>query len=127
MKKLSLILLLILCLSLTSCSKDAQANAFMKEYASVTAQITEKLEEGDVDEAREIFESRKDVLNAKWDAVKRAMSFQISKETKKRMNTEPEKNITALTEAAGKAIEKHPNDRKKVEALVFDLANVVRR
>ena len=127
MKKLSLILLLFWCLSLTACSKDAQANAFMKEYASVTSQLAKKLEAGQIDEARAIFDERKPALNAKWDAVKRAMGFQLSAETKKRMNKEPEEDMKEVTAAAETAIKNDPKSRKKIEALVLDLANVFRR
>lgn len=127
MKKLILILLLTWCLSLTACSKDTEANAFMKEYASVTTQIAAKLEAGNIDEAQEIFDAKKDSLNGKWDAVKRAMGFQLSTETKKRMNSEPEKNMTDLSEAANKAIKKNPKSEAQVQALVLELANVFRR
>lgn len=127
MKKLTLILLLIWSLSLTGCSKDAQANAFMKEYAAVVAEVTAKLEEGKPDEARQIFESKKSALNAKWDAVKTSQSFQLSAETKKRINSEPEKNMAELTEAANKAIKKNPNSEAKIQALVLEFANVFRR
>src|SRR4051812_114213 len=99
MKKLILILLLIWPLSLTGCSKDAQVNAFMKEYASVTSQVAAKLDEGKTDEAREIFEAKKDSLKAKWDAARTGLPFQYGAETKKRMKTDPEENMTELTEA----------------------------
>jgi Tfp pilus assembly protein PilP len=127
MKKLALILILISCLSLTGCGRDAEANAFMKEYAAVTADVAAKLEDGKIDEAREAFDSKKASLDAKWDAVKQALPFQLTAETKKRMNTEPEKNMTDLAEAGNKAIKKNPNSEAKVQALVLELANVFRR
>jgi len=127
MKKLILILVLFSCLSLTSCSKDSQANSFMKEYAAVSDQIAKKLEDGDTDGAREIFENKKDSLNAKWQKVKTGLPFQYSAETKKRMKTEPEENISEVVEAANNAIKKNPNDEAKIQALVLDLANVFRQ
>jgi len=127
MKKLSLILLLFWCLSLTACSKDSQANAFLKEYAAVSSQVAEKLEDGDVGDARKVYESKKASLNAKWKPVRSAMSFQISAETKKRIDTEPEKNMTKLADAAKKAIEKKPDERKKVEALVMEFSDIFKR
>lgn len=127
MKNLFIILLLILCVCLTGCSKDAQANSFMKEYAAVTQQAGEKLEAGDIDGAREYFEEKKTTLKAKWDRIRTGLPFQFSAETKKRMKTEPEENMTALTEAANNAIKKNPQDEAKIQALVLDIANVFRK
>ncbi|MBS1793559.1 MAG: hypothetical protein JSS81_06875 [Acidobacteria bacterium] len=127
MKKLSLILLLFWSVGLTGCSRDAQANAFLKEYASVTADVGAKLEAGQPDEARAVYESRKAALNAKWQAVKYAMPFQLSAETKKRINAEPQQNMVELSEAANKAIKANPNSEAKVQALVLELANVFKQ
>jgi len=127
MKKLTLILILICGVCLTACSKDAQTNAFMKEYSAVTAQVAEKLEEGKVDEAQDIFDAKKDSLKAKWDAARTGLPFQYSAETKKKMKTDPEKNIESVVEAANKAIKKNPKSEAKVQALVLELANVFRQ
>ncbi len=127
MKKLSLILLLFWSIGLTGCSRDAQANAFLKEYASVTADVAAKLEAGQPDEARAVYESRKAGLNAKWQAVKYAMPFQLSAETKKRINAEPQQAMVELSEAANKAIKANPNSEAKVQALVLELANVFKQ
>lgn len=127
MKKLLTILLLLSSICLTACSKDAQANSFMKEYAAVTRQVAAKLEAGNTDEARELFDEKKPVLKAKWDRIRTGLPFQFSAETKKRMKSEPEEEMTALAESAKKAIEKNPQDEAKIQALVLDLANVFRQ
>ena len=127
MKKLTLILLLFFIVSQTACSKDAQANAFLKQYDEVISEIAEKLEEGKIDEAQKVFDENEKSLNAKFDDVKRSLSIRFSAETKKRINTEPQKNMTELAEAANKAIKKNPQDEAKIQALALDIANVVRR
>lgn len=127
MKKLTLILLLFFIVSQTACSKDAQANAFLKQYDEVISEIAEKLEEGKIDEAQKVFDENEKSLNAKFDDVKRSLSIRFSAETKKRINTEPQKNMTALAETANKAIKKNPQNEAKIQALVLDIANVVRR
>lgn len=127
MKKPLIILLLISCLCLAGCSKDAQANSFMKEYAAMTRAVADKLAAGDVQGARAAFEEKKQSLDAKWDKIRTGLPFQFSAETKKRMKTAPEENMTELAEAANAAIRKNPKDEARIQALVLDIANVFRK
>lgn len=127
MKKFVSVVLFACCLLFAGCKKDAQVNDFMKDYASVIAAVSEKLDEGDFDAAREVFDARKENLRWKWDKIKYAKSFQISPETKKKMNSEPEKEIAELVKSANEAIKKNPADEEKIKDLVNDVANTVRR
>lgn len=127
MKKLTLILILTCSLILTGCNKDAQVSAFMKEYDSVIDEVSEKLTENGFEEARKVFDDRKVVLRDKWQAISTARSFQVSEQSQKKMNVEPEKHIEKLVEAANKAIKKNPADEAAIKDLVTDIANTVRR
>jgi len=127
MKKLVLILILICGLSLTGCNKDAQVNDFIKEYASIIDQVSEKLDESDFDAARKVFDDRKENLRSKWERIKYARSWQIGKETLDKMNTYPAQHIDRLVKAANGAIKQNPADEEKIKDLVNDITNTVRR
>lgn len=127
MKKLVLLLILICGLSLTGCKKDSQVNDFIKEYASIIDQVSEKLTEGDFDAARKVFDDRKENLRSKWEKIKYARSWQISKDTLNKMNTYPEEHINRLVKSANEAIKKNPDDEARIKDLVNDITNTVRR
>lgn len=127
MKKLVSVLILMLGLSFTACKKDAQINDFMKEYASVITAVSEKLEEGDADAAQKVFDDRKDNLRWKWEKIKYAKSWQVSKDTLGKMNSYPQEHIDALVKTANEAIKKKPEDEEKIKNLVNSIANTVRR
>ena len=126
MKKIILILVLIGGLFLTGCNKDAQVNAFMKEFEKATADISEKFDDGDFEGARKILDKEKDDLRAKWLAIKTIWEFQASDTVKKKMNTEPIENMNNLVKSANEAIEKYPNETKRIQAIVNDLTNVIK-
>lgn len=127
MKIPALFLLLIGCLVLTSCNKDAAINAFIKDYDSVINDVIKKLDESDVDEAVKIFESKKQSLRDKWESIKYAKSFQISDAVKKKMETVPVESMNKLGEAAEKAMRKYPDNQTKIKKLVTDISNIIRR
>lgn len=127
MKKLILVLIFVCGLTLSGCKKDAQVNDFIKEYASVISEVSEKLDEGDFDAARKVFDDRKGNLRGKWEKIKYAKAWQISKETLDKMNSNPQDHIDALVKTANAAIKKNPADEERIKDLVNDIANTVRR
>lgn len=89
MKKITLFLLAVFCLSLTACNKDAEIDAFLTEFESTTAEMTKKIDDNPtsagVDEAQKAFTARKPGLQQKFDAIKNARGFQVSEGKQKEM------------------------------------------
>lgn len=117
MKKLTLFLLAIFTLSLIGCSKDAQINAFMTEWETVTNDMSAKIEAGDIDGARAAFDAKKDSLKKNWDDVKTAKGFQVTEETKKKMEEGAKKNMSTLLNATMKGAMKSGGDKAKSDKL----------
>ena len=113
MKKLLIFTVLLCCAAFAGCSKDAEINSFMTEFESVTADITAKLEAGNIDAARKTFDEKKGSLQDKWDSIKGARGFQVSEEMQEKLTESVTKNVTALGMAAGKAKLKTISDKDK--------------
>lgn len=97
----------MICLSLAGCSKDADINAFTAEFDATTKDMITKLDASPnaagVADAQKAFDTHKPALKAKWDAIKDAMGFQVSADTKKKLEDGIKKNMTDL----GTTIAKH--------------------
>ncbi len=117
MKKLALFSALLLCIGLGACSKDSEVNSFLQEFETVTKEMTQKIEAGDIDSAKRAFEAKKDSLKTSWDGIKTARGFQVSAETKTKMEESVKKNISALTSATIKGAVKLGGDKAKAEAM----------
>lgn len=121
MKKNALFLLLAACMCFSGCSKDAEISAFLTEWESVTNEIAGKIEIGEVDAARAAFDARKEALESKWNDVKAARSFQVSKETQKRFEETRRKTNSVLMSAVARGSMKMATRRaevNKMEALM---------
>lgn len=127
MKFIATFLILTFVLALSGCGKDAEANALVKQYSEVAAEIVRHFDEDNVDAAREVFEDNKDSLNEKWQSVKVGLPFQFSDAMKKKMKAETQDAITAVSEAGNKAIKRNPKSEPKIQALALDMANVFRK
>lgn len=101
MKKLTLLVIVFAFLSLTGCSKDAEVNAFTAEFEATTKEMASKIEASPnaagVDGAQKSFDSHKASLTAKWDAIKDVVGFQVSADTKKKMEDGVKSSMTELT------------------------------
>jgi ribosomal protein S20 len=121
MKKLSLILLALICFGLfggcqQNVSRDAEVSEFLSEWETVTREMSAKLETGDVDAAQQVFDAKKAALKKKWEVVKTARGNQVSKEMQKKMDEDARKNITTLNGALLSGSQKKP-DRPAVEKM----------
>ena len=91
-KRFTLLLLLVVCLSLAGCKKDAQINAVVAELDSFTTELVKKVESAPnpaagVDDAQKFFDSKKADLTAKIGTLKSIRGYQVSEETTKKMTT----------------------------------------
>lgn len=117
MKKLALISALLLCVGLGACSKDSEVSSFLQEFETVTNEMIQKIEAGDIDGAKKAFKAKEDSLKTSWDSNKSARGFQVSAETKTKMEESVKKNISALTSATMKSAMKLGGDKAKAEAM----------
>jgi hypothetical protein len=108
MKKIIVFSLLVFCLGMTGCSKDAEIEAFIKEMDGVTKDIVSKIDANPtaagVDDAQKAFDARKGEMKAKWDAIKDAVGMQVSEGSKKKLEESLKANMTALTSASMKVM-----------------------
>ena len=123
MKKITVFLLLIFCLGMSGCSKDAEIEAFIKEMDGVTKDIVSKIDANPtaagVDDAQKAFDARKGELKSKWDAIKDAVGMQVSEGTKKKLEDSMKANMTALTSASMKVV-MDPAAGPKLQKLIAD-------
>ena len=110
MKKIALFLMVVFCLGLTGCNKDAEINAFIAENNSVIKDIVAKIEadpsEKGVDEAQKSFDAKKDGLKAKWDAIKEVRGAQVSGDTQKKLTDSMQADMKMLTDVQQKHSQK---------------------
>ena len=122
MKKTALFLLVVFCLSLTACSKDAEVNAFITENHAVIEEIVKKIdanptEEG-VDEAQKSFDAKKAGLKTKWDAIKDARGMQVSTDVTKKLNDSVAADMKMLTDVQQKHAMKLAGDGEAMNKFV---------
>jgi hypothetical protein len=110
MKKIALFLLVVFCLGLTGCNKDAEINAFIAENNAVIKDIVAKIDadpsEKGVNEAQKSFDAKKDGLKAKWDAIKNVRGAQVSTDTQKKLNDSMAADMKLLTDVQQKHSQK---------------------
>lgn len=127
MKKISLLLVVISALFLSGCSKDADINAFITEFESVTKEITSKIDaspnEAGVDAAQKAFDAKKASLKDKWNAIKDAVGFQVSADVKKKLEDSVKSSTQSLVDVSmkhGMALAMDDGAMPKFEKLMKD-------
>ena len=127
MKKLSVFLMAAFLLSMVGCSKDAEVNAFITEWDSVTNEMVQKINSGDVDGAAAAFDAKKESLKTKWDGIKNAAGMQVSEDTKKKLTESATKNMSSLSSAMTSNMMKLAADKAKLtklQALVKEYGDI---
>lgn len=114
-KTFALGLVALFCLSLVGCSKDAEINSFLTEWDAVTNEIVQKIDadpsSAGVEDAQKIWNEKKADLKAKWDKIKDARGFQVSKDMQKKMEESAQKNVSVLTAVMSKNMVKLARDK----------------
>jgi hypothetical protein len=103
MRKLILFTVLTCCAFAAGCTKDAAVRSFLGDIESVTKEITQKLDAGDIAGAKNVFADKKGGLKEGFDAFKNAREIQFSAETKKELEKSVTENVKALSTSATKA------------------------
>ena len=131
MKRIALFFVITAMLGLTGCNKDAQIEAFITELNSVTQDVVAKIDanptSAGVDEAQKAFDARKSTLRAKWDAIKDAVGFQVSKAVKDKLESSVKENIKALTDVSMRNVTSLAADKNaatKFQRLMMDFSSM---
>lgn len=127
MKHITLLAILAFCVALTGCSKDAEINAFITEFDAATQEIVSKIDANPtaagIDDAQKAFDGKKASLKTKWDGIKGAVGFQVSADTKKKLEDSVGKNMKALMDVSTKNMMKMAMDKEasaKFQTLLKD-------
>ena len=99
-RKIASLSLMMAVLALTGCKKDAEINAVLADFDSFTKELVKKVEAqptaAGVDDAQKFLDSKKADLTAKWDSIKGARGFQVSDDTKKKMEESLKNNFMSV-------------------------------
>jgi hypothetical protein len=132
-KTFALGVIALFCIASIGCSKDAEINSFLTEWDAVTNEIVQKIDTNPsaagVDEAQKTWDAKKSDLKARWDKVKDARGYQVSKDTQKKLEESANKNVSALTGVMSKNAVKLATDKSaadKFKKLMEDYGNTFR-
>ncbi len=133
MRKVTLVLLVVFCLGLVGCNKDAEFEAFIAENHSVIEDIVKKIDanpsQAGVDEAQKSFDAKKAGLKAKWDAIKEARGMQVSEAVTKKLTDGMTADMKMLTDVQTKHSQKLAADGEamnKFVKLVKDYSEIIK-
>lgn len=125
-KKLAIATLLLFCLSLAGCKKDADVTAFISELDTFTAELVKKVDSNPtsagVDDAQNYLNSKKGDVKAKWDAVKNVSQARVSEDVMKKLTDSITKNVSSVS---GLAI-KHSGAAMKDPQMSVKLSNLAK-
>lgn len=97
---ITLLTVCVVCLSFIACKKDAAFETAITDIHTTTDEIVKKINASPtvagVDEAQKYWDSKKADLKKKWDDIKDARGFQVSKETKTKFEESYAKDYTAI-------------------------------
>lgn len=106
MKKITVFLLAVFCLGMIGCSKDAEIEAFIKDFDAVSKEMATKIDgtpgAAGIDEAQKAFDAKKVALKDKFGTFKNARGMQVSEATLKKLTDSITNNGKAITDAFSK-------------------------
>jgi hypothetical protein len=130
-KKLIAIFVLLACIAMTGCGKrDDEVNAVMKDLDTFTTEVVGKISSAKdpasgLIEAQKYFDARKADIKKKFDI----RGFQISEETKKKMEDGITKNVTSIASLQITYMNRTVEDKKfetGLEKLISDYQDLLK-
>jgi Tfp pilus assembly protein PilP len=127
-KRFTTLALVLACLLVSGCKKDAQINSVIAELDSFTNDLVKKVESGPtpaagVDDAQKFLDSRKSDLAAKIASLKDIRGYQVSADTTKKMTTSVTDDVKRVANLQIKYIAtsmRDPAFKAKLEKLTRD-------
>jgi hypothetical protein len=91
-RRVALLVLMLMSVALAGCKRDGEVNAILATIDSFTTELVSRIEKAGnptagVDDGQKYFDSRKDEVIAKMDALKRLRGSQVSDETKQKITS----------------------------------------
>jgi len=134
LKRFTLLVLLLACLPLCGCKKDAEINSIVTDLDSFTTELVKKVESAPnpsagVDDAQKFFDSRKADLTAKMTTLKGIRGYQVSEDTKNKMTrslVDDAKRVAGLQMKYVGASMRDPAFKAKLEKLTKDYLDLFR-
>jgi hypothetical protein len=128
LKRFTILVLLLACLPLCGCKKDAEINSIVTDLDSFTTELVKKVElapnpSAGVDDAQKFFDSRKADLTAKMTTLKGIRGYQVSEDTKNKMTrslVDDAKRVAGLQMKYVGASMRDPAFKAKLEKLTKD-------
>ena len=129
----SLALLAAVAVCATACSKDKEVLGFVAEFDAFSAEIVKQVKQASnpstgVDAAQAYLDGNKARIKQGLDSIKSVKNFQISDETKKKVEQSLTKDATAVAGLEMDYVMQMATNqafRKKLEKLVADYRDVV--
>jgi len=123
-----MLVLLLACLPLCGCKKDAEINSIVTDLDSFTTELVKKVDSAPnpsagVDDAQKFFDSRKADLTAKMTTLKGIRGYQVSEDTKNKMTkslVDDAKRVAGLQLKYVGASMRDPAFKAKLEKLTKD-------
>lgn len=131
--KIVLGLLMTACFAFVGCglNKDAEVNAFMTDFESMTKELAAKVDANPtaagVDEAQKILDSKKDALKKTFNDLKGSSGY-ISKDAEKKLTEGMTRTAQAFSEIATKhtsEIAEDPAMATKIQKLATDWQQII--
>jgi hypothetical protein len=121
-------LLLAAALVLTGCKRDAEIKTVLADFNTFTGELVGKVDSAPsprsgLDAAQKYLDEKKPELRAKWNSIKSVKNFQVSSETKKRMEDDLKKNLLSVYGLQTKYLDesiKDPDFKARMDKLVND-------
>lgn len=115
-------------LALATCNRDGEVNAILATIDSFTTELVSRIEatgnpSTGVDEAQKYFDSRKDEVSAKMDALRRLRESQVTDATKRRITSSLVDDASKVGNLEIKYVSRSMNDptfKTKLDKLVKD-------
>ena len=134
LKRFTMLVLLLACLPLCGCKKDAEINSIVTDLDSFTTELVKKVESAPnpsagVDDAQKYFDSRKADLTAKMITLKGIRGYQVSEDTKNKMTkslVDDAKRVAGLQMKYVGASMRDPAFKAKLEKLTKDYLDLFR-
>ncbi len=125
-------LVVITCVFLAGCKKDAEIESVTAELHSFSEELSKKVQSAPnpsagVDEAQKLMDSRKADLQSKMKSIKDVRGYQVSKETQKRMTDTLSKdamNVAGLQMKYISVSMRDPAFKGKLDKLIRDYTEI---
>jgi hypothetical protein len=133
--KLITIFVLLACIAMIGCGKrDDEVNKVMKDLDTFTTEVVGKISSAKdpasgLMEAQKYFDAQKADIKKKFDSIKDIRGFQISEETKKKMEDGITKNVTSIASLQITYMSRTIDDKKfetGLEKLINDYQNMLK-